>query len=285
MGLCFCRASPARFGIAPPAAILLSFLTMSGIAVADGRTARRARLGTEVHPGAVRLDARRALQLGLAACWLLDAVLQYQSFMFSTSFARMIGGTAAGNPSVIARPIAWNATLVEHHLVLLNTIFATIQLVLGLGIAFRPTVRAALAASIAWSLAVWWFGERYATSPSRVSLAAVTPVPVQATAVAESVPATVGTETFPVTVSAAAAAFLGPQDGPDPAPTSASHGSPPTGQTAFNTAGPDPASPSQSGPRPGSGRAATGFLLSPATTVSCRIAMGVTMALMLVIMI
>ena len=46
-----------------------------------------------------------------------------------------------------------------HHLVLLNTIFATIQLLLGLGIAFRPTVRLALAASIAWSLGVWWFGE------------------------------------------------------------------------------------------------------------------------------
>ena len=30
---------------------------------------------------------------------------------------------------------------------------------LGLGIAWRPTVRLALAASIAWSLAVWWLGE------------------------------------------------------------------------------------------------------------------------------
>ena len=30
---------------------------------------------------------------------------------------------------------------------------------LGLGIAYRPTVRLALVASVAWSLAVWWFGE------------------------------------------------------------------------------------------------------------------------------
>jgi hypothetical protein len=43
--------------------------------------------------------------------------------------------------------------------VLLDTVFATIQLLLGLGIAFRPTVRIALAASIAWSIGVWWFGE------------------------------------------------------------------------------------------------------------------------------
>ena len=71
----------------------------------------------------------------------------------------MLAGTAAGNPAVIAKPITWNATLVDHHMVLLNAIFATIQLLLGLGIAFRPTVRVALAASILWALGVWWFGE------------------------------------------------------------------------------------------------------------------------------
>jgi hypothetical protein len=104
-------------------------------------------------------DARRVLQLILAATWLLDGMLQYQSFMYTQAFGQMIGGSAAGNPGVIGRPISWNAALVEQHLVLLNTVFATIQLLLGLGIAYRPTVRAALAASIAWSLAVWWIGE------------------------------------------------------------------------------------------------------------------------------
>ena len=132
---------------------------MSGVAVAGGRTAWRGRLGTEAQPAGRRLDARRTLQLGLAAIWLLDALLQYQSFMYSKGFTQMIGGTATGNPSVIARPITWNATLVSHHQVLVNTVFATVQLLLGLGIAFRPTVRVALAASIAWALGVWWFGE------------------------------------------------------------------------------------------------------------------------------
>ena len=41
----------------------------------------------------------------------------------------------------------------------MNTIFAAIQLLIGLGIAWRPTVRLALAASIPWALGVWWFGE------------------------------------------------------------------------------------------------------------------------------
>ena len=99
------------------------------------------------------------LQLILAAIWLLDGLLQYQPSMYSTMFGEMIGDSATGNPGVIASPISWNAVLVEHHLVLLNTVFATIQLLLGLGIAYRPTVRVALAASIAWSLGVWWFGE------------------------------------------------------------------------------------------------------------------------------
>jgi hypothetical protein len=99
------------------------------------------------------------LQLGLAAIWLLDGVLQYQSFMYTKAFTQMIGGTSSGNPGVVSHPINWNASLVQHHLVLVNTIFATIQLLLGLGIAYRPTVRLALAASIAWALGVWWFGE------------------------------------------------------------------------------------------------------------------------------
>jgi hypothetical protein len=132
---------------------------MSEVAVAGRPAAWRGRLGTEARTAAARPDVRRALQLGLAAIWLLDGVLQYQSFMYTKAFGQLLAGTAPGNPSVIARPITWDATLVEHHLVLINTLFATIQLLLGLGIAFRPTVRPALAVSIAWAIGVWWFGE------------------------------------------------------------------------------------------------------------------------------
>jgi hypothetical protein len=132
---------------------------MSETAVVSGRTAWRGKLGTEARVASHAPDIRRALQLGLAGIWLLVAVLQYQPFMFTKPFSQMLAGTAPGNPGVIARPITWDATLVEHHAVLLNTIFATIQLLLGLGIAFRPTVRVALAASVAWALGVWWFGE------------------------------------------------------------------------------------------------------------------------------
>jgi hypothetical protein len=132
---------------------------MSYFAGAAGRRAAPARLGSQAGAARAAPDVRRVLQLALAGAWLLDGVLQYQAFMFSKGFGQMLAGTASGNPEVVGRPITWNATFLEHHAVLLNAVFATIQLLLGIGIAWRPTVRLALAASIAWSLAVWWLGE------------------------------------------------------------------------------------------------------------------------------
>ncbi len=132
---------------------------MSDIAVTGGRATWRERLGAGAEGAWHPPDVRRRLQLGLAAIWLMDAVLQYQSFMFGKGFTQMLAGTAAGNPSAVASPITWDARLVAGHPVLINTIFATIQLLIAVGIAWRPTVRAALAASILWSLGVWWFGE------------------------------------------------------------------------------------------------------------------------------
>jgi hypothetical protein len=104
-------------------------------------------------------DLRRWLQLGLAAIWLLDGVLQYQSFMFTQAFSQMLAGTAGGNPAVIADPITWAARIIAREPTLTNAAFATIQVALGLGLAWRPAVRVALAGSVLWSVAVWWFGE------------------------------------------------------------------------------------------------------------------------------
>src|SRR5579864_9309477 len=101
--------------------------------------------------GIAALDARRKLQLALGVIWVLDGILQYQPSMFTKSFPAMLAASARGNPAVVAGPITWSASLIDHHVVVLNAAFATIQLALGLGIAWRPTVRLALAASIAWS--------------------------------------------------------------------------------------------------------------------------------------
>jgi hypothetical protein len=107
-------------------------------------------------------NVRRVLQLALATVWLLDGVLQLQPFMFapgSSGFSGMLGGMAAGNPHVVAQTITWNASLIDHHAVATDAAFALIQILIGFGIAWLPTLKAALGASIVWSLGVWWFGE------------------------------------------------------------------------------------------------------------------------------
>jgi len=116
-----------------------------------------AQAGAQARPAV--LDPRRKLQLGLGVIWLLDGVLQLQPFMFGKGFPQMLAGSAPGNPALIANPITWSASLITHHLVILNAVFAAIQLALGLGIAWRPTVRLALGASVLWALGVWWIGE------------------------------------------------------------------------------------------------------------------------------
>jgi hypothetical protein len=106
------------------------------------------------------IDARRRLQLALGAIWLLDGVLQFQAYMFTKAFAtQILAPTAQGNPGVIADPITWAARIVADHPIGTNTAFALIQLLLGLGIAWRPTLKPALAVSVVWALSVWWLGE------------------------------------------------------------------------------------------------------------------------------
>jgi hypothetical protein len=107
------------------------------------------------------LDTRRRLQLSLAALWLIDALLQVQTFMFSKAFGQTLAATAPGNPAIIADPITWSARLIEAHPTWTNAAFASAQLFLALGIAWRPTVKLALAASVAWALGVWWIGEGF----------------------------------------------------------------------------------------------------------------------------
>ncbi len=111
--------------------------------------------------GAIRPapGARRVLQLTLAGLWLLDGLLQLQTFMFGPGFAQLLRSSAAGSPAFVTGPADRAAGVIAAHLVTANCAFAAVQLLLGLGIAWRPSLRVALAASVAWSVAVWWLGE------------------------------------------------------------------------------------------------------------------------------
>ena len=109
--------------------------------------------------GVAALDARRRLQLLLAGLWLLDGVLQLQPVMFTRRFPAMLAESAAGQPGVVAAPVTWAARLIAGHPAPANAAFAALQIALGLGLAWRPAVRPALAGSVLWGLAVWWLGE------------------------------------------------------------------------------------------------------------------------------
>ena len=107
-------------------------------------------------------DLQRTCLLVVATLWLLDAILQLQPFMFTPGpegFSGMLRGTATGNPTWIAHTITWNASIVDRQPVLTNSVFAGVQFLIGFGIVWRRTCKAALGLSIVWSLAVWWFGE------------------------------------------------------------------------------------------------------------------------------
>ncbi len=105
---------------------------------------------------------RRRLQIALGLLWLLDAALQFQPYMFSRAFATdVLAASAAGSPALIAGPVRTASELVLHNVAAWNAAFAVTQLALAAGLLWRPAVRAALAGTIVWSLAVWWLGESF----------------------------------------------------------------------------------------------------------------------------
>ncbi|HEY1591204.1 MAG TPA: hypothetical protein VGF81_05380 [Solirubrobacteraceae bacterium] len=73
----------------------------------------------------------------------------------------MITGTAAGQPHWLASSINWAAQIFQSNITALNTLFALTQVIIGLGLLYRPTVKGALALSLAWSLMVWWSAEAF----------------------------------------------------------------------------------------------------------------------------
>ena len=134
-------------------------LTGADDVVSSRSTAAPEPIGPRIRPPR---DLQRTFQLVLATLWLLDAVLQIQPNMFTPGpdgFSGLLNGVAAGNPGWIAHTITWNASIVYHHPILTDSVFAGIQFLIAIGIVYPRTIRPALAVSVGWALAVWWFGE------------------------------------------------------------------------------------------------------------------------------
>ena len=103
---------------------------------------------------------QRTLQIVLGLFWLLDAGLQFQPFMFRSSFTTTyLLNNAQNQPDVIRWIITNVGNFVGPHVAVWNTFFALIQVAIGAGLLFRRTVRPALVVSFFWAFGVWFFGE------------------------------------------------------------------------------------------------------------------------------
>ncbi len=104
----------------------------------------------------------RAVQIALGALWIVDGLLQLQPGMFTTAFARrVLAPSASGQPTVIAWPMHELAHLVALQPAGFNAVFAAVQVLIGIGLLSRATVKPALALSLAWVAGVWALGEGF----------------------------------------------------------------------------------------------------------------------------
>jgi hypothetical protein len=83
--------------------------------------------------------------------------------MFTRGFAvQLIAPTGQGQPGVVSAPVHLASVVIAANPVAWNLLAAGIQLLLGIGLVVARTARTArfaLAASIGWSLGVWYLGE------------------------------------------------------------------------------------------------------------------------------
>jgi hypothetical protein len=115
--------------------------------------------GTAAAPAGLRVT-RRGIQIVLGLLWLLDGLLQFQPAMLTAKFAvEVIAPAGAGQPGFISGPVGELVRIILHQPVIIDVAFGLIQLALGAGILYARTARAALAASVAWALLVWYLGE------------------------------------------------------------------------------------------------------------------------------
>ncbi len=102
----------------------------------------------------------RTGQIALGLLWLADGALQFQPYMFAKTFVTgVILPAGQGQPGIIGGTIGWIANLVEPRVAVFNAGAATLQVLIGLGLLYRPTVKLSLLVSFLWASAIWVAGE------------------------------------------------------------------------------------------------------------------------------
>ncbi|MGA8745970.1 MAG: hypothetical protein WB507_08900 [Solirubrobacterales bacterium] len=105
----------------------------------------------------------RGIQVTLGLIWLLDGLLQFQSFMYTHNLITQVFQPAAeGQPGIVSAPMKTFDNFYGSDLALWNTLAGEIQCAIGLGLILtRKTVKPALLISFCWAFVVWWLGEGF----------------------------------------------------------------------------------------------------------------------------
>ena len=108
--------------------------------------------------------ARRLLRIGFGSLWVLDGLLQMQSSMPLGLPSGVIQPSAASSPAWVQHLVNSGATIWSNHPVQAATATVWIQLGLGVWLMVAPRGRWSRlggAATVAWGLLVWVFGESF----------------------------------------------------------------------------------------------------------------------------
>ena len=112
--------------------------------------------------------SRRRLEMALGGLWLLDGALQLQPYMFTRDFfSNVLGMANMGLPGPVSRVDFSITGLLVAHPVVWNTLFASLQVALGVALLAGPRLgggrpaRWALPASAVWAMALWVVGEGF----------------------------------------------------------------------------------------------------------------------------
>jgi hypothetical protein len=112
------------------------------------------------HSAAKPRVTRRGIQITLGGLWILNGMLQFQPAMLTRRFAtQVIMPAGRGQPAFVSGPVGETARIILHQPAVTDVCFALIQVAIGVSMLHARTVRYALAASVAWALAVWYLGE------------------------------------------------------------------------------------------------------------------------------
>ena len=152
--------------------IVILVLVLCGVAFNVVRTVQYRRLhenGSAAFPTKPSYPlpeptARRLLRIGFGCLWLLDGLLQVQSSMPLGLPSGVTEPSAASSPAWVQHLVNSGATIWSNHPVAAASATVWIQLGLGLWLLVAPRGRLSRlggAATVAWGLLVWVFGESF----------------------------------------------------------------------------------------------------------------------------